>query len=48
MTRISLTERSFEEAFDSIRLATWNRPRTNSELRAFVSRHHDALLDVEL
>lgn len=48
MTRITRLERSFEEAFDSIRLATWNRTRTNSELRSFVSRHHDALLDIEL
>lgn len=40
-------ETSFEEAFDKISLASWNRPRTSLELRDFVRRHHDALVDVE-
>lgn len=41
-------EASFEEALDKIALASWNRPRTNEELRDFVRRHHDQLLDVDL
>lgn len=41
-------EASFEEALDKIALASWNRPRTNEELRDFVRRHHDRLLDVNL
>jgi hypothetical protein len=35
----------FEEAFHAISVATWNRPRSTSELRAFVRRHHDSLVD---
>ena len=31
---------------DIVNLATWNRPRTNVELRSFVNAHDDAL-DVE-
>jgi hypothetical protein len=48
MKQLFKTESAFEEAFDAIRLATWNRPRTNTELRDFVRRHHDALTDVDL
>lgn len=31
---------------DILSLATWNRDRSNEELRSFISRHEDAL-DVE-
>lgn len=48
MTQTATTEKSFEEAFDKIAIASWNRPRTTSELRDFINRHHDAVLDVEL
>lgn len=30
---------------DILELATWNRQRTNEELRAFVTRRQTALLD---
>lgn len=30
---------------DSFGLASWNRPRTDEELQAFVSSHHDRLPD---
>ena len=30
---------------DAFGLATWNRPRTNEELRAFITSHHDRLPD---
>ena len=48
MTQTEKTERSFEQAFGNIAIATWNRARTTSELRDFVNRHHDAVIDVEL
>lgn len=48
MAHTSKREQIFEEAFDRIAIATWNRPRTNAELKDFVQRHHDALLDVDL
>jgi hypothetical protein len=47
MTKASINETDFEEALNAINLATWNRPRSVNELRSFVRRHHDALLDVE-
>jgi hypothetical protein len=28
---------------ESTDLATWNRPRTNEELRSFINNHHDRL-----
>lgn len=48
MAQKTKTETAFEEAFDKIALSTWNRTRSDSELRDFVSRHHDLVLDVEL
>lgn len=30
---------------DILNLATWNRPRSDDELREFVTRHHAALPD---
>ncbi|HEY5695692.1 MAG TPA: hypothetical protein VIQ80_02555 [Candidatus Saccharimonadales bacterium] len=30
---------------DSFGLATWNRPRTDEELRAFITTHHNRLPD---
>lgn len=48
MKKLAQLESAFEEAYDRIALATWNRPRTNAELRDFVRRHHDALVDVDL
>lgn len=42
------TETAFEEAFEKISLSTWNRTRSDAELRDFVSRHHDLVLDVDL
>ncbi len=45
MTKILSTKVvEFEEAFKAISLATWNRPRTDSELRAFLSRR-EAVVD---
>lgn len=48
MATATKKEQSFEEAFDKISLASWNRPRTSMELREFVRRHHDALIDTEV
>lgn len=48
MAESSQKDLSFEEAFDRIALATWNRPRTSAELKDFVRQHHDALIDVEV
>lgn len=48
MTNVSINETDFEEAFQAITLATWNRPRSNVELRNFVRRHHDQLVDTEV
>jgi hypothetical protein len=48
MSQTNKTEQSFEEAFDKIAIASWNRIRTNSELRSFINSHHDAVIDVEL
>jgi hypothetical protein len=45
---IESKEEVFEDAFDKILLATWNRQRSVQELRDFVLRHHEPLLDVEL
>jgi hypothetical protein len=30
---------------DAFGLATWNRPRTNEELQAFITSHHNRLPD---
>jgi hypothetical protein len=48
MAQTAQKERNFEEAFDKISLASWNRQRTTAELRNFVLQHHDALLDTDV
>lgn len=48
MAQTTKIETAFEEAFDKIALSTWNRTRSDSELRSFVGRHHDLVLDVDL
>lgn len=48
MTQTNQTEQSFEEAFDKIAIASWNRVRSTAELRSFINNHHDAVIDVEL
>lgn len=48
MTNDSLDESSFQEAYDSIALATWNQPRTDNDLYAFISRREEELADIEL
>jgi len=49
MTKIlSVKAAEFEEAFKAISLSTWNRPRTNDELRTFLSRREAAVKSVEL
>lgn len=48
MSQTQKSQTKFEEALDKIVLATWNRPRTNEELRDFVRRHHDELVAVDL
>lgn len=41
-------ESAFEQAFNTISLATWNRPRTDSELRTFLARRESVVDAVEL
>ena len=49
MTKIiSSKSAEFEEAFRSLSLATWNRPRSSSELQSFVARREQRLSGVEL
>lgn len=49
MTKLLLaSEAAFEEAFSSISLATWNRPRTDSELQSFLARREAVVESVEL
>jgi hypothetical protein len=49
MTKIiSNKSAEFEEAFRSLSLATWNRPRSSSELQSFVASREQRLSGVEL
>lgn len=48
MTKILANEAAFEEALSTISLATWNRPRTDSEIRSFLARRQAAVDAVEL
>jgi hypothetical protein len=49
MTKIiSIKAMEFEKAFKTISLATWNRPRTNTELRSFIERREAVVDSVEL
>ncbi len=44
MTRIITNKAAaFEQAFQAISLATWNRPRTTNELRSFLDRRQEAI-----
>lgn len=47
MKKIS-TEVAFEEAFSTLSLATWNRPRTATEIHSFLTRREAAVDTVEL
>lgn len=44
----SINEVSFEQAFSVLNLATWNRPRTSSEIQSFIARREAAVVEVEL
>ncbi len=49
MTKIlSIKAAQFDEAFRAISLSTWNRPRTNQELRSFLARREAVVDSVEL
>lgn len=48
MTKLLKKENLFEQAFRSIELATWNRPRTSTELQSFLARREAVVVDVEL
>lgn len=49
MTKLlSIQATKFDEAFKAISLSTWNRPRTNSELRSFLARREEAVRSIEL
>lgn len=48
MTKIFKKEAMFEQAFRSIELATWNRPRTTTELQSFLARREAVVETVEL
>ena len=48
MKNITAVEATFEQAFKAISLATWNRPRTSSELDSFISRREAAIETIEL
>jgi hypothetical protein len=42
------SEAAFEQAFNAINLATWNRPRTSNELQDFLARREAVVDSVEL
>ena len=48
VTRVFKKEAMFEQAFRSIELATWNRPRTSAELQSFLTRREAVVETVEL
>lgn len=49
MTKLLMaSEAVFEQAFSAINLATWNRQRTDGELKTFLSRREAATADIEL
>ncbi|MFZ2544898.1 MAG: hypothetical protein WAW80_02895 [Candidatus Saccharimonadales bacterium] len=48
MSKAHKKESTFEKAFRSIELATWNRPRTSNEIESFLSRREQIVVDVEL
>jgi len=48
MKKTVTSESTFERAWSVISLATWNRPRTDSEIQSFLSRREAAIETVEL
>ncbi len=49
MTKLLLaSEAAFEQAFSAINLATWNRQRTDREIKTFLTRREAATADIEL
>lgn len=48
MTKTRANETVFEQAFNAISLATWNRPRTDAEIQSFLTRRQAAVDSVEL
>jgi len=48
MKKPTVNEAAFERAFDAISLATWNRPRTDSELQSFLARREAVVETVDL
>lgn len=39
---------NFEDALNTITLASWNRVRSDEELNSFITSRHAALADVEI
>lgn len=49
MTKLLLSsELAFEKAFEAINQATWNRPRTDEEIKSFLTRREAAVDAIEL
>ncbi len=48
MTKTQANESAFEQAFNAISLATWNRPRTDVEIQSFLTRREAVVDSVEL
>ncbi len=47
MTKTNTSEVAFEAAINAISLATWNRPRTDSEIQSFLSRRQAVVDSVD-
>lgn len=47
-TSTSVNETEFEQALSAISLATWNRPRSDSEIRSLLARRHAVVDGIEL
>ncbi len=48
MTKKTVNETAFEQAFNAISLASWNRPRTDAEIQSFLTRREAVVETVEL
>ena len=48
MKKIAKIETAFEEAFDKIALASWNRQRSDAELQDFLLRRQEVVADIDL
>lgn len=49
MTKLFLSsELAFEKAFQAINQATWNRPRTDDEIKSFLARREAVVDTIEL